>query len=739
VNSSAAASLGLADDLPAAAVAGALALALASLILLAIELRAGGARRGLVFASGLVATLALTLAVLRPTWVRVHGTASPARVVVLVDGSERLELPAGDGRSRRALAEEKARELASRWPDVRLELLRFGEGPVRPLAGAAARTPWVESDLAGALEQVIGASSERPDAVVVLSDGRFTRPTELRESASRDALARRAQGVPLHTLSVADSAPADRSLRVVSATGVAVAHQPLRLHVELGCEPEASCAGATVIVRELLEGRPAVELARGTPAVQGDAEVAELEVTLERAGERVLEVELDAAPDVLPENDVRRLPIRVRRDRTRVLHVAGRPSYDVRALRGFLKSDASIDLVSFFILRTRSDDVRAEDSELALIPFPVEELFTEHLPSFDAVVLQDIDARLYDLTEHFIALRDYVARGGGLILVGGPSGFADGGYADSALEEALPVELEAVAGSPSLARVVPRYTAAGRAAPMLRALRGGLGESLPEMPGANLLGRPRPSALVLWEHPVLTAADGPGVVPMPLLALGEYGDGRSLALALDGTHLLGFGPLGARTGGEGHSALWEGLLGWLMRDPRYEVAQAELEGACLVGRTTHLSVTLLPGASAPMRVEVTPLALERGPSTIVLPRAEPRAGRERFVVEGLEPGGYAARITVGSAPPARYVFACERGGLAWADSRPDPDRLQAIAAATGGTHRAAAAPAELPAPPRKWILAERSVRPLLPPWAWSSLAALALGLHWVTRRLSGLR
>ena len=59
-----------------------------------------------------------------------------------------------------------------------------------------------------------------------------------------------------------------------------------------------------------------------------------------------------------------------------------------------------LDIVAFFILRTRTDDAKALDDELALIPFPVDELFTEHLPSFDAVVLQDIDALEYGLARH---------------------------------------------------------------------------------------------------------------------------------------------------------------------------------------------------------------------------------------------------------------------------------------------------------------------------------------------------
>ncbi|MBC7052258.1 hypothetical protein G6O46_24935, partial [Salmonella enterica subsp. enterica serovar Enteritidis] len=85
----------------------------------------------------------------------------------------------------------------------------------------------------------------------------------------------------------------------------------------------------------------------------------------------------------------------------------------------WLKSDASVDVVAFFILRTQSDTPNARQEDLSLIPFPVDELFTEHLPSFDAVVLQDFDAQPYGLERHLPQLARYVRAGGGLIMVGG--------------------------------------------------------------------------------------------------------------------------------------------------------------------------------------------------------------------------------------------------------------------------------------------------------------------------------
>ncbi|MGB5812459.1 MAG: hypothetical protein WBG86_18110, partial [Polyangiales bacterium] len=125
------------------------------------------------------------------------------------------------------------------------------------------------------------------------------------------------------------------------------------------------------------------------------------EVTPKRAGRALyrLSVPRDEADEV-PQNNTRAVLLRVGRDRIRVLLVAGRPSWDVRFLREFIKRDGSVDLISFFILRAPSDLTAAGTNELALIPFPTDELFREHLGSFDVVIFQNFDFEPYDMQEY---------------------------------------------------------------------------------------------------------------------------------------------------------------------------------------------------------------------------------------------------------------------------------------------------------------------------------------------------
>ena len=107
----------------------------------------------------------------------------------------------------------------------------------------------------------------------------------------------------------------------------------------------------------------------------------------------------------------------------------------------------------------------------------------------------------------------------------------------------------------------------------------------------------------------------------------------------------------------------------------------------------------------------------------------------------LTAGGYTATVRLtrqGRSAPSRYDFACEVGGQEWADPRPDVERLAVVAAETGGVAVDAAGVDDLPLPRAAQVVAERRVNPVMPPWAWTLLAAVALGAHWVVRRRVGL-
>lgn len=741
-------------DLGATLVIVALIAAGSTLALLSFELWRTGARGKNAVAvgvSGALAVLGLLGAVLRPVRVTSQGLSVGPRVVVLVDSSRSMLLPRGKGSDRLEARNRAVSTVHRSMEDARSELLLFGDGPPERANGDVSdqRPHALRSDLVAALSSLQSSADEPPSAIVIVSDGRFDRPGP-DHVLDRSTMGLSGLEVPVHTVAVAKEAPRDATIRSVALSGAAVAHQPFAVRVEVGCSGGLSCGTIPVEIRELLDRGPAQTLARGEVTVteaDDGAHAVELSITLHRAGPRVIEVVIDPpAKDEIEENDRRFLTLDVARDRVRVLHIAGRPTYDVRAMRTWLKADESVDVVAFFILRTPTDSVGARPSELALIPFPVDELFTTHLPSFDAVVLQDFNAREYGLTKHLDNLSKYVSGGGGLIMVGGPDAFSPGRYAGTALAKALPVQLldEPGDGGVDLGSFQPGWTAAGRVAPVLGPLRDVVAEGLPDMPGTNVVGAPNPGATVLWTHPTLEG----GGAPMPVLSLGEFGTGRTIALTVDGTHRLLMGGAAVEHAGRAYGALWDGLLGWLMRDPRFESTAIDLKGGCVAGEPAKLVLRPLPGHEGRLTLTV----LELGSGDTAFETSVPvdvQGGAHEIELPALEAGGYAASVRIGAAEPSadakanltpatRRDFACERGGDEWADPRPDPKRLRDIAAATGGKAFDADEPLEIPLPKATIVNTHRSVAPILPAWGWTALAALLVGAHWIVRRRAGL-
>src|SRR6202043_457926 len=74
------------------------------------------------------------------------------------------------------------------------------------------------------------------------------------------------------------------------------------------------------------------------------------------------------------------------RDKLRVLLVSGEPNAGERTWRNLLKSDASVDLVHFTILRPPEKQDGTPINELSLIAFPTRELFQQKINDFQLII-----------------------------------------------------------------------------------------------------------------------------------------------------------------------------------------------------------------------------------------------------------------------------------------------------------------------------------------------------------------
>jgi len=226
----------------------------------------------------------------------------------------------------------------------------------------------------------------------------------------------------------------------------------------------------------------------------------------------------------------------VKDEKTKVLFVAGQPSYFYRFLKNTLLVDPSVDLSCW--LQSADPDFHQEGNvRITHYPADRRELF-----EYDVVVFHDVDPAVFR-GEQLADLRAFVGQfGGGFILVAGPFHPA-GLWTGTPLEEMLPVVLGDGAGSAdslgggALKEAFGiRLTEQGRSHGITQLADSrddslGAWQRLPGCYWYQAVSRAKPGAVVLMEHPYDRVERG----AMPLVVLGRYDPGRTLFCGLDGT------------------------------------------------------------------------------------------------------------------------------------------------------------------------------------------------------------
>jgi uncharacterized membrane protein len=485
-------------------------------------------------------------------------------VAVLLDASKSMSLPAGET-TRLERVRQHIRDARTEYSEIEkgasLAWFKFGQTALRldpslELYQADA----AKTDLRTSIQAVVAeVGADKLAGIILYSDGVDTEGLDA-EAASRSS---ELLGIPVTTIGFETDRPVpDLAIEQVSREPFAFVHQTVRLQVDVTVQGLA-LGESTVSIRQAgaMVARAPVVLRDG----RGRAELSFLANTL---GRIAYTVEVPVQPsEVVSENNTRELVLNVVRDRIRVLQIAGRPSWDVRFLREFLKAEPKIDLISFFILRSPSDLQKARNDELALIPFPVRDLLTTELGSFDVVIYQNFGFAPYRMAQFLPNLRRYVLDGGAFVMIGGNESFADGDYAGTAVEDILPVALNGAPrwdASEYLAEVAPhadRHPVL-EPGPSETSIRSTFSR-LPKLQGWNGSSGLSPGAQALLNNP--SVLDG-----SPVVAVREVGEGRSMAVLTDSTWLWYFASLGQERPSRAYHQFWRSALRWLTRDPALE-------------------------------------------------------------------------------------------------------------------------------------------------------------------------
>ncbi len=514
---------------------------------------------------------------------------------------------------------------------------------------------------------------------------------------------------PLHLMLSGKSTDWDRRLSVRNAPAFAIIGEPVTLTLRI--EDMGAAPGDAAVAPLEISVDGAEPQSFEVPIGQD----IELPVTLPHGGRNVIEFTVpEANGELTDRNNTALIQMNGVRDRLRVLLVSGEPHPGGRTWRNLLKSDSSVDLVHFTILRPPEKQDGVPVSELSLIAFPTRELFLEKIDDFDLIIFDRYKRRGILPALYLDNVANYIRQGGAVLVAAGPD----------------------FAGADSI-------------------FRSPLGSVLPAAPTAIVLDQPyRPTVTELGErHPVTTGLPGGGdwgrwlrqvdvsqtsgnVVmtgndDRPLLLLDRVEEGRVALLASDHAWLWN---RGYEDGGP-QLELLRRLAHWMMKEPELE---EEALTAQATGQTMRVQRRTLSDSVPPVTIT--------GPSGNIteLPLTETQPGVFETVFEGpeiglyrLENGDELAVIGLGPAAPREFE-----------QTIATPDILSPVVAALrGGTNllenglpRVRDVRVGRPAAGRGWIgltprdaYETRDVRQtaLLPPWLVLLLSAGFITAAWL--------
>jgi hypothetical protein len=428
-------------------------------------------------------------------------------------------------------------------------------------------------------------------------------------------------GAPLNLLLTGHGEETDRRLRVIEAPGYGIVGKSVILRVSVD---DLGITGRTgpAILTIRRDGQPF-----RTESVPVGVEQ-RIEVPITRAGPTV--IEMSASPltgEISQLNNRAVAEINGVRDRLRVLLISGEPHQGERTWRRLLKADPSVDLVHFTILRPPEKDDRTPLNELALIAFPVRELFVDKIGEFDLIILDRFQNRGLLPLPYLANIANRVRQGGALLMSVGPEFSGATSLASTPLGLVLP-------GGPARTNAVvdgpfkPWVTDLGQRHPVTEGLPGAnTADADSKAPSWGPWYRRIEPGSISGET-LLKTSDG-----HPLLALDRVGQGRTALLLSDQIWLWSRG----NEGGGPQAELLRRIAHWLMQEP-------ELEENALTARVTD------------GRLQIESRSTEAGPPAEVVV-TDPDGKKETVILHEDTPG----RATALRAAPVPGVWQVTQG------------------------------------------------------------------------------
>ncbi len=630
---------------------------------------------------------ALVLAALcGPVLQREERETLPDIVLMMVDQSASQSLADRAEVTQRAADQMQARLLARPDTEVRRINVTDAEGDggtqlMSALADALAQEP--QSRIAG---------------IIALSDGQVHDMDRVPNLPA-----------PMHLLHTGRDTDWDRRLILRNAPAFGILGEKIRLTLQVEDTGNAPTSDGMVDLLISIDGGEAQDF---RIPLNEDVEVP---LVLKHGGRNVIQFAVPSAiGEITDRNNSALVQINGVRDRLRVLLVTGEPHPGTRTWRNLLKSDSSVDLVHFTILRPPEKQDGVPVGELSLIAFPTRELFLEKINDFDLIIFDRYKRRGILAAAYLDNVANYVQQGGAVLISAGPDFASANSIYRSPLARILPAGPTAHVFENGF---VPKVADLGMRHPVTA-----------DLPDQDSWGRwLRQIEIVPERGNVLMT----GQNDSPLLVLDRVGNGRVALLASDHAWLWDRG----YQGGGPQLELLRRLAHWMMAEPELEEealwAEANEQRMRITRHTLQEDVGPL--------VITTPSGLKHE-----LPMAQIAPGRFEALYKGSELGLYRLEsddqtgvIGIGPASPREFedplantdllmpVIAQFRGGaLALADGIPGVRNVR--------TGRLAAGQGWIGLTPRNAFQTLDVTRvPLLPAWLVLAVSVILMLGGWL--------
>ena len=518
--------------------------------------------RNILSALRLMALATVVFCLFRPVLVLSSVVPQQNFLGILIDNSRSMEIADRDNEPRhtfvdRSFESETSRLRAALADRFALRFFKFSSTAERITDLHELDYGGTRTDLGSALNRARDELSGVPlSGLVVVSDGADNSESVLTESLRGLST----DGIPVYTVGLGHEAfERDIQLSRVEMPRSVLQGTSLVIDVVIG---QVGYSGTSIVVQAEDEGRLVSTEDVQLPA-NGEPATVRMRFTATETGPRIFRFSVPVqAGEMVTQNNVREVLIVVEDRREKILYFEGEPRFEVKFVRRAVADDENLQVV---VLQRTADnkylrlDVDDADTLVGGFPKTREELF-----QYRGLILGSIEAR-YFTPDQLRMIASFVnQRGGGFLMLGGRSAFAEGGYVGTPIADILPVVLGKpllIDGEPAFTEITVSPTRAGQTHPVMQVddteeASAERWKNLPAVSSLNPIFETKPGATTLLTG---TSESDERIV----LAFQRYGAGKTLALAIQDSWMW---QMHADVAPDDmtHELFWRRLLRWLV-------------------------------------------------------------------------------------------------------------------------------------------------------------------------------